>query len=360
MRNIDTIANMAITRVRMIDTTRTENPVPARGRSRGIPPALERYEVKKTRIIHEAVQVISQLFGEHSILVGGQDAANFGLTYHAATLKEISFGYFDYRVRVELRNLKVDSYYLFMPTSGSGTFQLKNCELRTSTIGAFIANPGTHFDLKLEPDSPHLFLRISPKLVEHQISRALARTPTDPVQFDCSFDLSNAYSWRWHTAVQLLHEELYAQDSLSHNPLRISALEEYLVATLLLLQSSNYSTCLQPVGIERSSRTLRLAIKYMQENLDQDITLEEIASNIGISPRSIQKAFREELHSSPMTYLRDLRLDRIQLEILSSPDKMIKIGTVARKWGMNHYGRFAKAYKDRYGESPSETLDGLG
>ncbi len=350
---------MAITRVRMIDTTRTENPVPARGRSRGIPPALERFEVKKTRVIHEAAQVMSQLFGEHSIVVGGQDAANFCLTYHAATLKEISFGYFDYRVRVELRNLSADSYYLFMPTSGSGRFQQGSCEHKTSTIGAFIANPKTLFNLKLESDSPHLFLRFSPKLVEHQVSKVLGRTLKDSVHFECSFDLSKACSWRWHTAVQLLHEELYSQDSLSHNPLRIDALEEYLAATLLLLQDSNYSTYLQPVGIERSSRTLRLAIKYMQENLCEEITLEEIANDIGISQRSIQKAFRDELHSSPMTYLRDLRLDRIQLEILSSPDRAVKIGSIARKWGVNHYGRFAKAYKDRFGESPSETLDRL-
>jgi transcriptional regulator GlxA family with amidase domain len=32
------------------------------------------------------------------------------------------------------------------------------------------------------------------------------------------------------------------------------------------------------------------------------------------------------------------------------------LGTVARKWGFGHYGRFAAEYARRFGRKPSETL----
>jgi AraC-like DNA-binding protein len=273
----------------------------------------------------------------------------------------VVFGYFDYRVKVELLGLKASDYLVFMPTSGKGQFRMDTCSRYTSTIEGFVANPGSTFDLLLEPDSPHLYLQMSAELLERELRKVLGRSLKQPLIFECGFDLSKPHSWRWHTAVQLLHEELYVQDWLSHNSYRIAALEEYLAATLILLQKSNYMDQLQPsLTSNHGSRVLRLAVKYMNENLGRDFSLIELADAVGVSVRSVQKAFQEEMRTAPMTYLRDLRLDRIRQEILASGDKMVKLSAIAKRWGMSHYGRFAIAYRQRFGETPSETLAKLG
>ncbi|WP_340688110.1 helix-turn-helix domain-containing protein [Amycolatopsis coloradensis] len=53
-----------------------------------------------------------------------------------------------------------------------------------------------------------------------------------------------------------------------------------------------------------------------------------------------------------MGYVRDLRLDRIRHDILTTGDL---IGDIAHRWGMTHLGRFAGEYRTRFGELPSAT-----
>ncbi|MDT8910163.1 helix-turn-helix domain-containing protein [Amycolatopsis sp. PS_44_ISF1] len=50
----------------------------------------------------------------------------------------------------------------------------------------------------------------------------------------------------------------------------------------------------------------------------------------GCGARTIGYAFRDRLGTSPTAYGRDLRLDRIRAEIMSTKDST---GEVARRWG---------------------------
>ncbi|MEX6430537.1 helix-turn-helix transcriptional regulator [Ferrimicrobium acidiphilum] len=348
---------MTIPKVRMIDFSRTDHPVPVRARSRGIPPALEGFERASTPVIRLAERSLEELFGEHKILVAGQDAAHFVLSYHADTLFEVTFGYIDYRVRAELRGICLQDYVVFMATNGHARFRCCTGDFQSSTISSVIVNPRVEIDVLFEADSPHLFVKFAPPLLERQLCGSLGRSLRDSIVFSNQFDLSMPSSWRWHTAVQLLHEELYSQDDMTHNPFRVRALEGYLATTLLLLGNSIYSAALfTPDAAERGSRTLRLSIKYMNEHLDEDLSLEDLAHAVGASQRTIQKAFQEELRTSPTVFLRDLRLDRIRADILTSGTQAETLGRIAERWGMHHYGRFAQAYRARFGETPSATL----
>lgn len=56
---------------------------------------------------------------------------------------------------------------------------------------------------------------------------------------------------------------------------------------------------------------------------------------------------------SPMQYLRGVRLDRAREDLQAG------VGTVsdiAYQWGFTNLGRFARAYRERFGELPSDTL----
>ncbi|MGK5728033.1 helix-turn-helix domain-containing protein [Streptomyces sp. URMC 124] len=55
-----------------------------------------------------------------------------------------------------------------------------------------------------------------------------------------------------------------------------------------------------------------------------------------------------------MSYVRNLRLDRIRQDILTTTDN---VGTIAYRWGVSHLGRFAGDYRDHFDELPSDTAD---
>jgi transcriptional regulator GlxA family with amidase domain len=81
----------------------------------------------------------------------------------------------------------------------------------------------------------------------------------------------------------------------------------------------------------------------------------ELAAAVTVSARTLQDGFARTLGTSPMAYLRDVRLDRIHAELLAAGPDAVAVGQVAARWGFLHAGRFSATYKRRFGRSPSAT-----
>jgi AraC-like DNA-binding protein len=99
----------------------------------------------------------------------------------------------------------------------------------------------------------------------------------------------------------------------------------------------------------------RRALEHMRARSDQPITVDEIAAALGLGRRALQMAFKETLDASPRAVLTDLRLDRARARLLS-PAPGLTVAEAARASGFTHPGRFAGAYRRRFGESPAATL----
>ena len=94
----------------------------------------------------------------------------------------------------------------------------------------------------------------------------------------------------------------------------------------------------------------------MQAHADQPLTPGELARVGCMSVRTLHATFRHELGVSPMAHLRRIRLDRVRVELLRSPNADVRIGDVAMRWGFYHPSRFAQQYQERFGELPSDTV----
>ena len=55
-----------------------------------------------------------------------------------------------------------------------------------------------------------------------------------------------------------------------------------------------------------------------------------------------------------MRYLRQVRLDRAHDDLTQAHGS---VADIAYHWGFTNLGRFARAYRDRFGEFPAATLD---
>ena len=349
---------MTIPKLRMLDTSRTTQDVPVRTRSRGIPPALEQYQMFSSNIIRESESGLEQLFGPHRLKVAGKEAAAFSSSLYAAKLREITFAYVDYRVPVEITcEYGCKDYSFFMPTNGRGTFRIAGNEYESSTVVAVVTPVGQRLVTKWDADSPHLVVRISRSLFERQLSKMIGRSLHIPIVFAPTMSLITETSWRLHGALQLLHEEIHNHDSISAIGDGVTALEEFIAATFLLVHDSNYSEMLRNLDGQSESRSLRRAKRFIESHLAEELAIPDIACSVNLSIRTLQKSFKDELGTTPLTYVRDLRLERVRrvLEDAGIEDD-ISISLVARQWCFHHYGRFATAYKNRYGETPSETL----
>lgn len=100
---------------------------------------------------------------------------------------------------------------------------------------------------------------------------------------------------------------------------------------------------------------IRRAENYMTENSKRDISLTDIANAAGASVRTLCVNFRRFRRTTPMIRLRQIRLDDAKAR-LATGAKNITVTSVAAECGWHHLGRFAKEYRNRFGELPSRTL----
>ncbi|MGW4371324.1 AraC family transcriptional regulator [Nocardia takedensis] len=103
--------------------------------------------------------------------------------------------------------------------------------------------------------------------------------------------------------------------------------------------------------------TVRRAIAYMETHVREPITITDIAAAAFVTPRAVQSAFRIHLDTTPLGYLRRLRMAGVHEQLrTATPTDQQTVTSIAHAWGIPHLGRFAIAYRREYGHSPHRTL----
>ena len=87
------------------------------------------------------------------------------------------------------------------------------------------------------------------------------------------------------------------------------------------------------------------------------IGVEDIADAARVGVRALQLAFRKHRGTTPLGYLRKVRLDRAHRDLQAAdPTHGDTVTAVANRWGFVHPGTFAVEYRRTYGRPPSATL----
>jgi transcriptional regulator GlxA family with amidase domain len=113
--------------------------------------------------------------------------------------------------------------------------------------------------------------------------------------------------------------------------------------------------------VERSAKQpplLQKAIAFIHDNAHKEITVSDIAAAVNLTPRSVQYTFRRHLGTTPLEYLRRVRLDRAHRELEAADPGVDTVTAIAGRWGFSHAGRFSSVYKQAFGRPPSRTLRG--
>lgn len=94
----------------------------------------------------------------------------------------------------------------------------------------------------------------------------------------------------------------------------------------------------------------------MEADPAHPFSVQELAAVAEVSVRSLQAAFRRHTGTTPLAYLRDLRLARAHEDLRRAGPGRATVAMVAHRWGFTHLSRFAAEYRKRYGVPPSTTL----
>jgi transcriptional regulator GlxA family with amidase domain len=92
------------------------------------------------------------------------------------------------------------------------------------------------------------------------------------------------------------------------------------------------------------------AATLMEANLEDPLTLNEIANLVGVSRRQIERLFKRYVGDVPAKYYLDLRLRRSRSLLLQTS---MSVREVAVASGFHSAPHFSKCYRDRFGHRPS-------
>ncbi|MGB0238990.1 MAG: helix-turn-helix domain-containing protein [Cycloclasticus sp.] len=102
--------------------------------------------------------------------------------------------------------------------------------------------------------------------------------------------------------------------------------------------------------------SIKQAIEYIEENIQNSITMNDLVNHTGISRRSLEINFSKFFHLSPMKFISNKKLGLIRNTLIKSSPKKTSVIEIAEKFGFQHASHFSMLYQRLYSEKPSETL----
>ncbi len=93
------------------------------------------------------------------------------------------------------------------------------------------------------------------------------------------------------------------------------------------------------------------AVEYMEANLQEPISLSEIASYIGLSNRQLQRLFQRHLHCRPIIYYKRVRLMHARQLLLQTSMRIVDVASAS---GFVSPPHFSKCFHKYFGISPGK------
>lgn len=109
-------------------------------------------------------------------------------------------------------------------------------------------------------------------------------------------------------------------------------------------------SCVSHQEIVRRARVL------IDERAGEPITIRELCQALGVSERTLRNAFHDVHGVGPKRFVMRIGLEQVRRALLFASQVRGAVTRAATERGFFELGRFAAAYRELFGECPSETV----
>ena len=307
----------------------------------------------------DARAVLGEHFYSHTldVLSPGTWKAGFDI----ATAGPVTVGRLHFGVDVRMSFGELGAYHVDVPVAGELAWRQgrDGPRLATTATAAVFQPVGDTVLERWHADCRLLAIKIDRAALEEQLSRMLDAPVRSTLRLGPELDVTRGAGAAWWRLARLFAVDAGEPAGLARHPLLGRQLRESLIGGLLLAASHNYRQSLDDHRPSLAApRAVRRAAEAMRADAARPFTVTDLAQIAGVSARSLQDSFQRHLGTSPMAYLRDVRLARVHEELRGADVGRASVTEIAYRCGFLHLGRFAALYRRRYGVPPSHTLRG--
>ncbi|EGD60898.1 AraC family transcriptional regulator [Novosphingobium nitrogenifigens DSM 19370] len=306
----------------------------------------------------EVRSYVGRMYCEHSFdLVNPRGLLTTDIAHlrcGSVTLTEMSYG-----ADVIIDAGRLEHFYLVqIPVAGRAGLTLGGEHGVYGPGRASVQHPQVPLEMHWSGDCRKVVLRCDRAGFERFVEAFLGRPLRSHVRFEPWFDLASPLGARlvdqMQCAIAMVRNGARFEPC-GANALLERHLENTMMTALLFLQPHDLSEELGRSIPAADPLPVRRVREYLHEHAHDPIDMADIGKVAGIPLRTLHHQFRQTLGVTPMQLLRDIRLERVRRELMA-PGETTNVTQVAMHWGFEHLGRFALAYRQRFGETPRETL----
>lgn len=250
--------------------------------------------------------------------------------------------YFDHAVKNELiKGYKMESHYhnlyeIYYIESGSCNYFIDNKSYKLQVGDIVLIPEGVIHNTEYEnPNHSRMLINCSRKFIPPSITPYL---PSLQYLYRNPKIKNEAYE-----LLKKIKQEYARNDELSEE-----ALKCYTHAFFFLLIRNRDTR----ISVEVKNEYIETAVNYIQNNLDNDISLFELSKKCGLSHEHFSRMFKKETGFGFCEYVNLLRLQKAEA-LIKQTDGMT-IAEIATRCGFNDSNYFSLKFKKFYGISPKK------
>jgi AraC-like DNA-binding protein len=225
-----------------------------------------------------------------------------------------------------------------------------------TNANVFIAGPRAEHFATVMPGQETFQIFIPAELLANELAARLNRE---------AFDLAGQrYLIRPGTHVvgkliDIVTQSTYTAQELidsSPSPETLEQLQKTLVERVVtILTTVDNDLTRERPSFSSTGWVLLRAREYFEEHRRTPIRLADVCRALGVSQRMLQVAFADGLGITPMRYLKLIRLHLVREHLQRTTAEDVAVTLAAREAGFVDLSRFARDYKELFGQLPSET-----
>ncbi|CAM3525258.1 AraC family transcriptional regulator [Tsukamurella ocularis] len=298
----------------------------------------------------EAREVVSDAYFAHDLVPLTRATAD-NVCVDCVTLGPVRIAHIGWGAEVSVSTDHPGGYAVNVPLDGYLESVTGSENVRATPASAAIYRPDTPTRItRWSQSCTILGIRFDRDYLHHERSRIL---PGTTAHLPTSLDTATEAGAGWVSLAQSLAGQLRENAWVLQNE-RVAHQFASALTTAFLVAALPEEESGAPVP---RPRIVKRVIDRIHADPGRAWTAADMAEAAGVSVRRLQEGFRLYVGVSPREYLLDVRLDRAHHDLVrASP--MDTVADVAMRWGFHHTGRFAAAYRRRYGVAPSATRRG--
>ncbi len=306
----------------------------------------------------ETCAKVANVFRPHDFSIA-KKGLKLNAQMDSVSLQRSSISRLRYKAPISVNSEPMESFIMvMMPVEGKALVRCGEQETYSNSNISCIVNYSDPLSMNWDDQCDQLIIRVDRNLLDRTCEGFLGKPLREPLRFKNRMELTDPKLKCWTDVVRLLTSNASIFSTLHDFPLVARQYEQLLATTILNVQPHNYGDVLPSSCREITPSFMRKAEEFILQNVDQPITIEDLAKSLEVSVRTLYNGFQKYRDTTPMAYLAKVRLDRIHADLLEarSTGANASVTRIAMDWGVFHMGNFSKNYKARFGELPSETL----